>query len=104
MSQMHKRFTSDQVKEFLDCYLKNEIERTYIQEILGIKRRRFFVLLKQHKENPQHFTAQYRRTKALRTISPVIEQNIFKESSIDNKYGEIIKFSDQGDMINLELK
>ena len=85
MSQLHKRFTSEQVKELLDRYLKNEIERTYIQEILGIKRRRFFVLLKQYKENPQHFNVQYRRTRPPRTISPIIEQTILKELSIDNK-------------------
>lgn len=85
MSQLHKRFTSEQVKEFLDRYLKNEIERKYIQEILGIKRRRFFVLLKQYKENPQHFTVQYQRTRAPRTISPVVEQTILKELSIDKK-------------------
>jgi hypothetical protein len=85
MSQLHKRFTSEQVKELLDRYSKNEIERTYIQEILGIKRRRFFVLLKQYKENPQHFTVQYQRTRAPRTISPLIEQTILKELSIDKK-------------------
>src|SRR4030042_1746922 len=85
MSQLHKRFTSEQVKEFLERYLNNEIERTYIQEILGIKRRRFFLLLKQYKENPQDFTVQYRRTKAPRTISAVIEQTILKELSIDKK-------------------
>ena len=45
MSQVHKRFTSDQVKELLDRYLKNEVERNYLQEILGIKKRRFFLLL-----------------------------------------------------------
>jgi len=85
MSQLHKRFTSEQVKELLNRYSKNEIERKYIQEILGIKRRRFFVLLKQYKENPQTFTVQYQRAKAPRTISPVIEQNILKELSIDKK-------------------
>jgi hypothetical protein len=85
MSQLHKRFTSEQVKKLLDRYLKNEIERAYIQEILGIKRRRFFVLLKQYKENPQHFSVQYRRTRAPRIISPVIEQTILKELSIDKK-------------------
>ena len=58
MSQIHKRFTSDQVKELLDRYLKNEIERTYIQEILAIKRRRFFALLKQYKKDPQSFNIQ----------------------------------------------
>jgi len=82
MSQLHKRFSSEQVKKFLDRYLKNEIERTYI---LGIKRRRFFVLLKEYKENPQHFSVQYRRTRAPRSISPMIEQTILKELSIDKK-------------------
>jgi hypothetical protein len=85
MSQLHKRFTSEQIKKVLDRYLKNEIEGTYIQEMLGIKRRRFFVLLKQYKENPQDFNVQYRRTKAPRTISPMIEQNILKELSTDQK-------------------
>ena len=47
MSQVHKRFTSDQVKELFERYLKNEVQRKYLQEILGIKKRRFFMLLKQ---------------------------------------------------------
>jgi len=85
MSQLHKRFTSDQVKEFLDRYLKNEIEREYIQAILGIRKRRFFVLLKQYKENPQHFTVQYQRTTPPRTISPEIEQNILNELAIEKE-------------------
>ena len=85
MSQLHKRFTSEQVKKFLDRYLKNEIERTYIQEILGIKRRRFFILMKLYKENPQHFSVQYQRTRAPRSISPAIEQNILKELTIEKK-------------------
>ena len=85
MSQLHKRFTSDQVKELLDRYSKNEIERKYIQGILGIKRRRFFMLVKQYKKNPQHFTIQYQRTRAPRAISPMIEQNILKELAIEKE-------------------
>jgi hypothetical protein len=85
MSQLHKRFTSDQVKELLDRYSKSEIDRRYIQEILGIKKRRFFVLLKQYKDNPQDFTVQYQRTKAPRSISPDIEQNILKELTVEKK-------------------
>ncbi len=85
MSQLHKRFTSEQVIEFLDRYSKNEIERRYIQEILEIKKRRFFELLKQYKENPQHFSVQYQRTRAPRSISPTIEQTILKELSIEKK-------------------
>jgi hypothetical protein len=45
MSQLHKRFTSDQVKELLERYSKNEIERKYIQAISGIKKIRLFMLL-----------------------------------------------------------
>ena len=41
MSQLHKRFTTDQVKELLERYLRNEIERKHLQEILRIKERRF---------------------------------------------------------------
>ena len=85
MSQLHKRFTSDQVRELLERYLKKEIERTYIQEILGVSRRRFFMLLKEYRENPQHFTIQYQRTSPSRKVSPEIEQNILKELATDKK-------------------
>ena len=85
MSQLHKRFTSDQVKELLERYLKNEVERKYIQEILGICRRRFFMLLKQYKENPPHFTIQYQRTAPPRSICPEIEQTILKELAIEKE-------------------
>ena len=85
MPQLHKRFSSDQVKELLERYSKKEIERKYLQEILAISRRRFFMLLKQYKENPQNFTIQYQRTTPSRTISPEIEQNILKELAIEKK-------------------
>jgi len=82
MSQLHKRFTSDQVKELLERYLKKEVEGTYIQEILAIKRRRFFTLLNQYRENPQDFSIQYQRPTPPR-ISPEVEQNILKELTIE---------------------
>jgi hypothetical protein len=85
MSQMHKRFTPDQVKELLERYSNKEIERNYIQEILGIKKRRFFSLLKEFKKNPQQFTIRSQRTTPPRTISPDIEQNILKELTVDKK-------------------
>ena len=85
MSQVHKRFTSDQVKEFLDRYLKNEVEREYLQEILGIKKRRFFLLLKHYREDPRHFTIQYQRRTPSRSLSPEIEKNILTELTIEKK-------------------
>jgi len=82
MSQLHKRFTSDQLKELLDRYLRNEIQRKYLQEILGIKERRFFALMKQYRENPHHFTIQYHRASPPR-ISKALEKNMLLELSID---------------------
>jgi hypothetical protein len=39
MVQLHKRFTDSQVKELIERYLGKEIDRGYIQEILGIGKR-----------------------------------------------------------------
>lgn len=82
MSQLHKRFTSDQVKELLERYLKNELERTYIQEILGIGRRRFFTLVKEYRENPHQFNIQYERISPPR-IPPGLEETLLSELSIE---------------------
>ncbi len=82
MSQLHKRFTSDQVKELLERYLKKEVERSYIQEILAIKKRRFFKLINQYREDPQHFSIQYQRTTPPR-ISLEVEQNLLRELTIE---------------------
>jgi hypothetical protein len=84
MSQLHKRFTSNQVQELFQRYLNQEVERTYIQEILAIKKRRFFTLINQYREDPQHFSIQYQRTTPPR-ISPEVEQNIFKELTIEKE-------------------
>lgn len=84
MSQVHKRFTSDQVKELLERYLKKEIERKYIEEILGIGRRRFFVLLKHYREDSEAFSVQYQRSTPSR-ISPEIEENLLKQLSIEKE-------------------
>lgn len=82
MSQLHKRFTSDQVKELLERYLRNEMERKHLQEILEIKERRFFALVRQYRENPHHFTIQYHRASPPR-ISEALEKNLLFELSIE---------------------
>ena len=82
MSQLHKRFTSEQVKELLERYLRNEIERKHLQETLGIKERRFFALVRQYRENPHHFTIQYHRPSPAR-IPEALEKNMLREFSIE---------------------
>lgn len=83
MEQLHKRFTNEQVKELLQKYLKKEIKRDYVQQILGIKRRRFFVLIKQYKKNSKTFSIDYSRCSNTRSIDTAIENNIVKELKID---------------------
>jgi hypothetical protein len=83
MVQIHKEFTDSQVKELIERYLKREIKIHYVLEILGIKRSRFFVLLKQYKEYPNKFSIQYGRKAKTRKISESIEHNIIKELQIE---------------------
>ena len=83
MAQLHKKFTNSQAKELMERYLKKEIKRSYLQEILGIKRRRFCLLVKKYRKNPDSFSIQYHREKKTRTIPMATEKNILKELKIE---------------------
>jgi len=85
MVQIHKEFTDSQVKELIERYLKREISIHYVLEILGIKRSRFFVLLKQYKECPNKFSIQYLRNTKTRIIPQAVEDNIIRELQIEKK-------------------
>ena len=50
--QLHKRFSTEEVKMLLRKYLDEKVELAYILEILKIKRRRFFELLKEYRKDP----------------------------------------------------
>lgn len=86
MTQLHKRFTDQQVKDLMRRYLKNELKRDHIQKILGIGKRRFFKLLKKYRENPDEFSIHYERAIATRTIPQKIEQNIIKELTVSKEF------------------
>jgi hypothetical protein len=83
MVQIHKKFTDSQVKDLIERYLDKKIERKYLQEILGIKKRRFFTLVKGLKDDPENFSIQYSRNTPTRKISKDIEKNIIKELKIE---------------------
>lgn len=85
VKQLHKKFPDQQVKSLLESYLGKEIELNYILEILGIKRRRFFKLLEEYREDPDKFSISYRRKRSTRQIKEEIEKNILKELSIEKK-------------------
>ncbi|MCJ7814141.1 MAG: hypothetical protein MUP34_01830 [Candidatus Atribacteria bacterium] len=76
MKQLHKKFTDYQIKELITRYLKKRIARKYIQEILGIKKTRFFALVKRLKDDPENFFILYSRRIPTRKISKDIEKKI----------------------------
>ncbi len=84
MAQIHKSFSTEQVKDLFKRYISKEIERLYIQELLGIQKAQFFRLLKEYKDNPVNFTINYTRQSPKR-LSPLVEENIIKELQIDKE-------------------
>ncbi len=50
MNQMHKRFTTEQVRALLKGYHQETLDRAAIEEILGISKSRFFVLLREYRQ------------------------------------------------------
>ncbi len=84
MSQLHKKFNDDQVKSLLERYLKKEIKRKYIQEILGIGKTRLFALLKEYQNNPRNFSVAYNRKSASK-ISKTTEKSITNLLKADKK-------------------
>ena len=83
MSQIHKKFTDAQVKEFLQKYLNKEVERKYLQEILGIGKSRFFEIIQSYRKNPNTFSVDYKRSADAKRIAPEIKNNIIKELAKD---------------------
>ena len=83
---MYKKFANSQVKTLITRYLKKEIGRKYIQEILGLKKTRFFALIKQLKEDPENFSISYSRKVPTRKISKDIEKNMVKELKIEKDF------------------
>lgn len=82
-TQIHKKFSNEQVKELLQKYLNKAVERKHLQEILGIGKSRFFELVQSYRTNPEAFSVEYKRASPTRSIAPEIKQNIVKELAID---------------------
>ena len=85
MAQLHKNFTDSQIKELFKRYLKKEIERKYVQQILTIGKSRFFALVSEFRKNPEAFSVQYQRKTPTRSISKDIENNLIKELAFEKK-------------------
>lgn len=78
MDQLHKRFTSEQIKVLLKGYCEGTIERVSVEETLGIGKTRFFTLLREYRRSPKAFSTSYKRTAPTR-LSNAVEAEIEKE-------------------------
>lgn len=78
MGQIHKRFTTEQVKVLLQSYSQGTLSRNEVEEILHINKTRFFGLLKEYRHDPDTFSLNYQR-RAHARLSVEIEAAIVKE-------------------------
>ncbi|MFC1955558.1 hypothetical protein ACFLWZ_03365 [Chloroflexota bacterium] len=61
MDQIHKRFTTEQVKVLLKGYYQGMLDRTAVEEVLGIGKTRFFALLRQYRHDSGRLCLGYQR-------------------------------------------
>src|SRR4030042_3900239 len=75
MTQIHKKYTAEQIKVLFTSYEQGHISRSEIENTLGVGKTRFFSLLKQIREHPETFTIEYRRKSKAR-LSAETEEKI----------------------------
>ena len=80
--QLHKRFSTEEVKIFLKKYQTENVKLMYILEILKITPRQFFRLLKAYRKDPDGFSIEYKRKRPTRRINAEIDKNIITELKI----------------------
>lgn len=81
---LHKNFNDDFIKSLFQKYLMKQLSVNQILEILKVKRRRFFILLKEFKNDTDNFSIIYQR-KSQKRISQELENIILKELALDKK-------------------
>jgi len=61
MTQIHRRFSNEQARNLFRSYAEGFMERSQVEEVLGISKTRFFALLKLYRKDPRAFSLTYRR-------------------------------------------
>jgi len=82
MDQIHKRFTTEQAKTLLRGYCQGTLDRSAIEEVLGISKTRFFAILRQYRHDPNSFSISYQRAAPTR-LSPRAEREIERELLVE---------------------
>src|SRR3989338_5249131 len=68
--QLHKRFTTEQVKAILKGYQQGNVGQAEVLAALEIKPATFFRLLKRYRQDPEAFTLAYRRPSPKKISAP----------------------------------
>jgi len=85
MSQIHRRFTDEQVRVLLHGYSQGQLRRTDVQDLLGIGKARFFALLRVYRQDPSGFSVAYQRSAPARVSTNVeaeIESALLREKAL----------------------
>ena len=89
MQQVHKRFTTEQVKALLLQYDQGHMTRNNVQELLGIRKTRFFALLADYRQDASAFSLAYERTTHSRlpqATEDALQQELLEEKAlVENK-------------------
>lgn len=79
MSQLHKRFSTDQVKMILNLYIMKKMELKEVLNQLGIKKRQFQSILAEYKKDRANFSIDYPRVLPNYKINEATEYLIMEE-------------------------
>ena len=85
MDQIHKRFTTEQVRAILKAYCQGALDRSWIEEMLGISKTRFFALVKEYRRDPIRFSVDYQRLSLSRlaaSVESAIERELMRDRSL----------------------
>jgi hypothetical protein len=85
MDQVHKRLTTEQVKMLLKGYCQGLLDRSSIEDVLGIGRSRFFALLNEYRHDPDRFSITYQRRSQTRlpvSMEAEIEKELMLEKNL----------------------
>jgi len=85
MAQLHKRFSDDAIKSLLEKYVSKEINGKHVRQMLDIKERRFFKLVKDYKSDPDNFSINYSRKSGGGRLTSFTEKKILEELVVENK-------------------
>jgi len=85
MTQVHKRFTIEQVKVLFQGYTQGTLSRADVESMLEIGKTRFFALLKAYRQDPETFSIAYQRTtqgRLSKQAEAEIQQELLREKAL----------------------